>query len=224
MNDHQALIQTHNLTKTYTMGTNQVHALVDVNLTINEGEFWAIAGPSGSGKSTLLNLLGCLDTPTSGEYYLAGQKIDQSANLALIRRNRIGFVFQFFNLLPKHTALENVELPMVYKGIGAEERRERATRLLEQVGLGERTHHRPNELSGGQKQRVAMARALANQPKIVFADEPTGNLDSKTGEMILQDLHQLNREKKTTLIIVTHDDYVAEKADHIVRLLDGKVV
>ncbi len=223
LNETLPLITTTKLSKTYTMGTTQVHALSDVSISINSGEFVAITGASGSGKSTLLHLLGCLDTPTSGEYLLEGTKIDKSVNLAHIRRDKIGFVFQFFNLLPKLTALQNVELPMIYKGLSAKSRRQRARQLLEQVGLGNRVNHKPNELSGGQAQRVALARALANEPRLVLADEPTGNLDSQSGEEILNELSKLNAQG-TTLIIVSHDDYVAQKAHRIIKLLDGKVV
>ncbi len=217
------LIQTENLTKIYKLGEVEVPALKSINLRVGDGEFISIIGPSGSGKSTLLNLLGCLDTPTTGIYFLDGVKIGLGVNLARIRRQKIGFVFQTFNLLPRLTALENVEVPMIYGGVSSSERRGRAKKLLQSVGLGERINHRPNELSGGERQRVAIARALSNNPPLILADEPTGNLDSKSGGEILKILTDLNRQG-TTLIMVTHEDYLAQKADRVVKLFDGEVV
>lgn len=216
------LIQTKDLTKTYELGTIEVPALKDINLEIKNGEFISIMGPSGSGKSTLLNLIGCLDTPTFGKYFLDGIEINLDVNLAKIRSQKIGFVFQTFNLLPRLTALENVEVPMIYRGLSALARRKRAATLLDSVGLGDRVKHRPNELSGGERQRVAIARALANNPPLILADEPTGNLDSKSGEEILKILVDLNKQG-TTLIMVTHEDYIAKKADRIVKLFDGRI-
>lgn len=216
------LIQTKNLTKTYEISDIKVPALKNINLDVEKGEFLSVMGPSGSGKSTLLNLLGCLDTPTSGTYLLDGVEITPRVNLAKIRREKIGFVFQTFNLLPRLTALENVEVPMVYKGVSATGRKERAIELLGSVGLSGRTKHRPNELSGGERQRVAIARALANNPSLILADEPTGNLDSKSGEEILKILTDLNR-RGATLIMVTHEDYIAQKADRVVKIFDGRI-
>ncbi len=216
------LIQTENLIKIYELGKIKVPALKDIDLEVEDGEFISIVGPSGSGKSTLLNLIGCLDTPTSGKYFLDGIEINPNANLAKIRSKKIGFVFQTFNLLPRLTALENVEVPMVYRGISASRRKERAAELLESVGLSERIKHRPNELSGGERQRVAIARALANNPPLILADEPTGNLDSRSGEDILKILVDLNRQG-TTLITVTHDEYIAKKANRILRIFDGRI-
>lgn len=218
------LIKTVNLSKTYTMGKTKVEALRGVNLQINEGEFISIMGPSGSGKSTLLHLLGCLDTPSAGEYLLEGQKINKASDLARIRREKIGFVFQTFNLLPRESTLKNVELPMIYRGLSFHLRRQRAETLLQEVGLADRLTHKPNELSGGQRQRVAIARALANQPKIILADEPTGNLDSQSGREILELLQNLNRQQGVTLIVVTHEEYIAKRAERIVKLWDGSIV
>ena len=197
------LIETKNLTKTYKLGQVEVPALKDIDLKVENGEFISIMGPSGSGKSTLLNLIGCLDTPTSGQYLLDGVEITPDVNLAEIRSEKIGFVFQTFNLLPRLTALENVEVPMIYRGVSSVERRARSGKLLRSVGLGDRIEHRPNELSGGERQRVAIARALANNPPLILADEPTGNLDSKSGREILKILTALNRQG-TTLVMVTH--------------------
>jgi len=220
----EAVIQARNLTKVYKMGEVEVHALQGVSLEIARGEVVAIMGPSGSGKSTLMNIIGCLDRPTSGEYILDGEQVSRLSDdqLASIRNRKVGFVFQSFNLLSRATALANVELPMRYAGIG-HGRRERARAALEAVGLGDRIHHRPNELSGGQQQRVAIARALVNDPAIILADEPTGNLDSKSGEEIIQLLLNLNQERGTTLVIVTHDAEVAARTQRIIRLRDGLV-
>ncbi len=216
------LIQTKNLTKIYKLGEVEVPALKDVDLEVKNGEFISIMGPSGSGKSTLLNLLGCLDTPTSGKYLFDGVEINPQVNLAKIRSEKIGFVFQTFNLLPRLTAVENIEVPMIYRGASVAERKARALNLLGSVGLGERAKHRPTELSGGERQRVAIARALANNPSLILADEPTGNLDSKSGQEILKLLTELNRQG-TTLIMVTHESYIAEKASRIVKIFDGRI-
>jgi len=219
-----ALIHIQDLTRRYVMGTEVVHALRGVSLTIEKGEYIAIMGPSGSGKSTLMNLLGCLDTPSSGRYDLNGVNVadlDDDA-LADIRNREIGFVFQSFNLLPRSDALHNVELPLIYAGLPSEERREQARRALASVGLADRMHHRPNELSGGQRQRVAVARALVNSPSIVLADEPTGNLDSRTGEEILGLFEELSR-RGNTIIVVTHEEDVAQHARRILRIRDGRI-
>ncbi|MFW5867086.1 MAG: ABC transporter ATP-binding protein [Armatimonadota bacterium] len=218
-----ALIEITNLHKMYIMGEVEVHALRGVDLTIEVGEHMAIMGPSGSGKSTLMNLLGCLDTPTDGTYLLDGEDVSDldPDRLAAVRNRQIGFVFQQFNLLSKSTALQNVELPLVYAGVA--DRRERAMAALERVGLGDRAHHRPRELSGGQQQRVAVARALVNNPNILMADEPTGNLDTKTGSEILEVFDNLNAEGMT-MIMVTHDPRVAERCKRVMRLVDGEIV
>ena len=218
------LIRTENLSKTYQLDGIAVPALAEINLNIAEGEFISIMGPSGCGKSTLMHLLGCLDTPTEGSYWLGGELICRPANLPKIRREKIGFVFQTFNLLPRLSAIVNVEVPMVYCGIKPKQRRQRSSELLNLVGLSNRVNHLPNQLSGGERQRVAIARALANEPQIILADEPTGNLDSRSGEDILKLLEKLNRENKVTLIIVTHDEKVAGRAGRIVRMLDGRIV
>ncbi len=220
-----ALIEARNLTKVYALGGQTVHALRGVSLDIEAGEFVAIMGASGSGKSTLMNILGCLDRPTAGEYRLAGEPVqDMNADaLASIRNRRIGFVFQQFNLLPRTSAQENVELPMVYAGIAAAPRRARALQALQQVGLGERTQHTPAELSGGQQQRVAIARALVNQPVMVLADEPTGALDSQTSEDIMRLLSQLNAQG-ITVVLVTHEADVAAWARRRIVFRDGAIV
>jgi putative ABC transport system ATP-binding protein len=206
------------------MGTEMVHALREVSLEIQRGEYVAIMGPSGSGKSTLMNLLGCLDTPTSGSYELNGTHVSEMDDnqLAEIRNREIGFVFQTFNLLPRSDALRNVELPLIYAGVSAGERRQIALETLSSVGLGDRIHHKPNEMSGGQRQRVAVARALSNKPSILLADEPTGNLDSKTGAEILTLFNELSK-KGHTIIVVTHEEAVARHARRIIRLLDGLI-
>ncbi len=223
------LVQAQALTKTYRMGTEVVRALDGVDLTIDKGELIAIVGTSGSGKSTLMNLLGCLDTPSSGSYRLAGLPVDQldDEQLAEVRNRHIGFVFQSFHLLPRQSALDNVVLPLVYRRtdpLSPAERKRRAREVLEKVGLGDRMLHKPPELSGGQRQRVAIARALVNDPALLFADEPTGNLDSKTSEEILALLVTLNREHRRTVIVVTHEPDVARRCDRTVQLKDGRVV
>ncbi|HEV2288150.1 MAG TPA: ABC transporter ATP-binding protein [Candidatus Acidoferrales bacterium] len=222
--DAGIVICTEDLWKTYTMGTEEVHALRGTNLQIRKGEYAAIMGPSGSGKSTLMNLIGCLDSPTKGHYWLAGRLVSEldDDELAYIRNKEIGFVFQTFNLLARATALHNVELPMIYNGTPAEERRVRATQTLKQVELGERMMHKPNELSGGQRQRVAIARALVNHPSILLADEPTGNLDSQTGEEIMALFARLH-QSGNTIILVTHEPDIARHAHRVIRLRDGKI-
>jgi putative ABC transport system ATP-binding protein len=218
------VIEIENLTKRYRMGTETVVALKGVSLRINRNEYVAIMGPSGSGKSTLMNMVGCLDTPTTGRYLLNGKNVAamRDDELAGIRNQQIGFVFQTFNLLPRSDALKNVELPLVYGGVPAAERRVRALEALEKVGLGGRVHHRPNELSGGERQRVAIARALVNRPAIILADEPTGNLDSRTGIEIMALFERLY-EAGNTLIVVTHEEDIARHARRIVRLRDGLI-
>jgi putative ABC transport system ATP-binding protein len=213
-----------NTTKVYTMGHMTVNALGPVSINIGRGEFLAVLGPSGSGKSTMMNILGCLDRPTSGEYVLDGTPVQNfnRTKLAAVRNKKIGFVFQSFNLLPFATAYENIELPMLYGRISGKERKRRVSSLLEQVGLSDRSAHTPAELSGGQRQRVAVARALANDPDIILADEPTGNLDTKSGSEILNLFESLHVRGKT-LIFVTHDEHLASHAKRIIRLLDGKV-
>ena len=218
------VILTHHLTREYVMGAEVVHALRGVDIQIKKNEFVACMGPSGSGKSTLMNLIGCLDTPTAGEYWLNGQKVSDLSDdeLARIRNKEIGFVFQTFNLLPRADALHNVELPLIYAGMSSKERRERAARSLQQVGLGDRMDHRPNELSGGQRQRVAVARALVNEPSILLADEPTGNLDSATGNEIMALFHELH-DSGQTIVLVTHEHDIAAHARRQIHLLDGKI-
>ncbi|BDG48639.1 ABC transporter ATP-binding protein [Parageobacillus sp. KH3-4] len=218
------IIQIENMTKTYTLGGEVVHALQGVSLQIEKGDFLAIIGPSGSGKSTFMNMIGCLDRPDSGSYILDGKEIEKMTDneLAAIRNEKIGFVFQNFHLLTKLTALENVELPLLYRGVKAKERQKIAYECLEKVGLKDRAHHLPNQLSGGQQQRVAIARALVGNPPILLADEPTGALDSKTSKEIIQIMKQLN-EQGHTLILITHDWEVANEAKRIVRIQDGQL-
>jgi len=222
--DSGVVICTENLTKTYLMGSEEVHALRGLNLQIRKGEYSAIMGPSGSGKSTLMNLIGCLDTPTEGKYWLAGRLVSEMDDdeLAYIRNKEIGFVFQTFNLLPRATALHNVELPLIYNGTPSEERIERAKKALAQVDLVPRMMHKPNELSGGQRQRVAIARALVNNPSILLADEPTGNLDSQTGEEIMALFAKLHSEGNT-IILVTHEADIAARAHRVIRVRDGHI-
>ena len=212
--------------KTYTIGDNKVHALRGLNLEVFEGEFLAIMGPSGSGKSTSMNMVGCLDVPTKGKVYLSGKDISQmsESRLAQIRGKKIGFIFQKFNLINTLTAKENVMLPMMFQNRPAEERSQKAEELLELVDLKERMNHRPTELSGGQQQRVAIARSLANDPEVILADEPTGNLDSTTGENVMHFLEKLHTEKGTTIVMVTHDEDVAKHADRVEFLKDGKII
>jgi putative ABC transport system ATP-binding protein len=219
-----SLIEAKALWKTYRMGAEEIHALKGVDISVEKGEYLAIMGPSGSGKSTLMNLLGCLDTPTSGTYLLNERRVSSMDDdeLAHVRNQEIGFVFQTFNLLPRATALHNVELPLIYAGVTAKERLESARRALEHVDLADRVKHRPNELSGGQRQRVAIARALVNSPSILLADEPTGNLDSTTGGEILELFDQLH-QRGHTLIVVTHESDVAAHAQNVIRLKDGLV-
>jgi putative ABC transport system ATP-binding protein len=218
------LIHLQNISRRYQMGTELIHALRDVTLSIERGEYVAIMGPSGSGKSTLMNLLGCLDTPTSGDFILNGSKVSEMDDneLAEIRNKEIGFVFQSFNLLPRSDALHNVELPLIYAGKESEQRREQAFKALANVGLADRIHHRPNEMSGGQRQRVAIARALVNNPSILLADEPTGNLDSKTGQEIMALFEDL-ANKGNTIIVVTHEEEIAQHARRVVRIRDGLI-
>jgi len=222
--DSGIVIRTEGLTKVYEMGAEQLHALSGVDVDIRKGEYVAIMGPSGSGKSTLMNLIGCLDSPSAGRYWLAGRLVSDldDDELASIRNKEIGFVFQTFNLLPRATALHNVELPLIYNGTPAEERVERAKQALERVDLIPRMHHKPNELSGGQRQRVAIARALVNNPSIVLADEPTGNLDSKTGEEIMALFENLHRQGNT-IILVTHEMDIAQHAHRVIFIRDGKI-
>jgi len=218
------VIRTFDLWKTYVMGDQEIHAVSGVDLEIRRGEYVAIMGPSGSGKSTLMNLIGCLDTPTKGEYYINGQLVSDldDDELARIRNKEIGFVFQTFNLLPRATALHNVELPLIYAGLSAEQRLERAKRAIEMVDLGKRMYHKPNELSGGQRQRVAIARALVNDPSILLADEPTGNLDTATGNEIMALFEHLYQQGNT-IVLVTHEHDIALHAHRIVHIRDGKI-
>jgi putative ABC transport system ATP-binding protein len=218
------IINIEHIAKVYQVGSEEVHALRDVSLKIDKNEYVAIMGPSGSGKSTLMNMLGCLDTPTSGIYDFKGVSVSEMTDneLARIRNKEIGFVFQTFNLLARSDAVHNVELPLIYAGVSSAERRERAKQALIDVGLEDRMHHKPNELSGGQRQRVAIARALVSKPAIILADEPTGNLDSKTGEEIMNLFHDIH-EKGNTIILVTHEEYIAEHALRIIRLKDGLI-
>jgi putative ABC transport system ATP-binding protein len=224
--DDTNLIDARVLTKTYQMGDVEVHALRGASLQVGQGEFVSIMGSSGSGKSTLMNILGCLDQPTSGDYFLAGVDVAQldDNRLAEIRGRQIGFVFQTFNLLSRTSALHNVELPLIYSGIGRRERRERSAEALELVGLQDRLHHKPNELSGGQQQRVAIARALVNRPSIIMADEPTGNLDSKSSQEIMTIFQHLNDKQNITIILVTHEPDIAKYTQRVIRLADGHMV
>lgn len=221
------MIEVKNIYKKFNVGKeNELLILKDISLTIQDGEFVAIVGASGSGKTTLMNLIGALDTPTAGSYILDGVPIDQmsSDELSKIRNKKIGFVFQTFNLIPRSTALNNVELPMLYAGVPAGERTRRAKELLEAVGMGDRISHRPNELSGGQKQRVALARALANNPSIILADEPTGALDTKTGNMVMELFLRINREEKKTVVLITHSQELAQAANRIITIRDGEII
>ncbi len=219
------IIDLKNISKIYQMGETEVHALRNIDLDIHQGEYVALMGPSGSGKSTLMNIIGALDTPTSGTYYLKGSNVSEMEDdeLAEIRNKEIGFVFQTFNLLPKLTALENVALPLVYAGIPKKERMQRAEEALKSVGLGDRLDHKPNQLSGGQRQRVAIARALVNNPSLILADEPTGNLDSKSSEEIMRLFDRLHAEGNT-IILVTHEPDIAEHSKRLIKLFDGKIV
>ena len=221
----EIVISTQNLKKTYRMGHVEVHALNDVTIEIKKGELVAIMGPSGSGKSTLMNILGCLDLPTDGSYILDGEKVSQmrDSELAAIRNRKVGFVFQSFNLLPRASALANVELPLSYSGT-TRGRREKARQALQKVGLADRIRHKPTELSGGEQQRVAIARALVNEPAILLADEPTGNLDSKAGREIIELILDLNKSRGMTVIIVTHDPKIAAETQRVIQLQDGQVV
>lgn len=224
MSEQEAVIQITDLKRHYKMGETLVRALDGVSFNINRNEYIAIMGPSGSGKSTLMNMIGCLDTPTEGEYILNGNQVSQmdDAELAEVRNREIGFVFQTFNLLPRTSCLANVELPLIYAGMKSSERKERAAEVLDKVGLGDRMDHKPNELSGGQRQRVAIARALVNNPSILLADEPTGNLDSKTGDEIMLLFEELYRQGNT-IILVTHENDIAQYSRRVVRLRDGLI-
>lgn len=224
MAEKQALIDLRHIYKVYTLGGEEVHANDDISVSIYQGEFVAIVGKSGSGKSTLMNIIGALDTPTEGEYYLGGEDVTEMSDnqLAEIRNKMIGFIFQQYNLLPKLNILENVELPLLYAGYSKSERRERAMASLERVGLSEKWKHMPNQLSGGQQQRVSIARALAGTPSLILADEPTGALDSKTGRDVLNFLKKLN-EEGNTIVMITHDNSIAVEAKRVVRIIDGKV-
>ncbi len=224
-NSQIPVIALHNITKVYQMGDVEVHALRGIDLEVYPGEMIAIMGPSGSGKSTLMNIIGCLDVPTSGTYELDGKDVSRLKDdqLAAIRNHKIGFVFQNFNLLPRTTAVANVELPLIYAGMGGRQRRKRAEEALRLVGLGDRFDHKPNELSGGQQQRVAIARALVNEPSMILADEPTGNLDTKTSVEIMELFQRLNRERGITIVFVTHNPETAEYCNRVVRIRDGLI-
>lgn len=219
------MIKIENMCKVYNMGDNSVYALNNVSLHVREHEFVSIIGPSGSGKSTLMNMLGCLDVPTSGEYYLDGKEVSKLRDnqLAEIRNYKIGFIFQGFNLLKKLTAVENVELPLIYQGVRHRERIRRSIEALEMVGLGDRVYHTPNELSGGQQQRVAIARALVSDPPLILADEPTGNLDTKSGSDVMKTLHFLH-QKGNTIVLITHDNSIATQAQRIIKIQDGQII
>ncbi len=219
------MISLSGVSKVYSTGVVEVRALHDINLSIAAGEFVAVTGPSGSGKSTLMNIIGCLDKPTTGKYVLAERDVSRMTKdeLALMRSGHLGFVFQSFNLLPRMTALRNVEQPLIYAGVSRRERRQLATMALDRVGLAERLYHRPNELSGGQNQRVALARALVNRPKVLLADEPTGNLDSKSSREVMEIFSELNREG-VTILVVTHEEEVAAYAKRVIRFMDGEIV
>ena len=225
MSGNHILIRTQGLARDYQMGEETVRALRGVDLEIRRGEYVAIMGPSGSGKSTMMNLIGCLDTPSAGEYWLNGVEVSQMSDdeLARIRNKEIGFVFQTFNLLPRATALHNVELPLIYGGLKAKDRKDQAAAALESVGLGDRMQHKPSELSGGQRQRVAIARALVTEPSIILADEPTGNLDSTTSEEIMKVFADVNDRRAQTIVMVTHEHDIAAHAKRIVTLHDGKI-
>ena len=226
MNNDKVVVKTIDLCKVYRMGLSEIHALKNVNLKVYRGEMIAIVGPSGSGKTTLLNLVGTLDKPTSGKIYIDGEDITTKSEkeLTLLRRKKIGFVFQFYNLIPVLTAYENVELPLLISGVSKEEREKRVKKLLEMVGLEDRINHRPDELSGGEQQRVAIARALVNNPSLILADEPTGDLDTETGLMVVRLMRKLAKEEEATVIMVTHDPQIAEIADRIIYLRDGKII
>ncbi len=223
-NSDNSLIKVRDLAKIYQIGTQEVHALRSIDVDIHKNEFVALMGPSGSGKSTLMNIIGCLDTPSRGSYFLNGQDVSnmEDDDLAEVRNREIGFVFQTFNLLPRYSALENVALPLIYKGVSKSERQKRAEEVLNHVGLGDRIDHKPNELSGGQRQRVAVARALVNKPAIILADEPTGNLDTKTSYEIMALFDEIHAQGNT-IILVTHEEDIAEHAKRVIRLRDGLV-
>jgi putative ABC transport system ATP-binding protein len=218
------ILSMHNISKSYFLGGEEQVVLYQINLTVKKGDFVAILGPSGSGKSTLMNMIGCLDSPSSGEYSLSNQKVDEldEAELAAIRNKEIGFVFQQFQLLPRLSARQNVELPLIYAGVSEKDRKKRAADMLERVGLAEKMDNRPNQLSGGQQQRVAIARAMVTEPTILLADEPTGALDQRTGQQIMELFHDLNKEGKS-IIMITHDQDIAKNADRIVHILDGQL-
>lgn len=216
------MVSLHGVRKSYFLGDEAKHALDGVTLDIEDGSYTAVMGPSGSGKSTMMNLVGLLDTPTEGTVSLNGERVTEESERSRVRRNEVGFVFQQFNLMPRLSALENVALPLVFQGVSRSEREARAAELLERVGLGDRTEHLPNELSGGQRQRVAIARALSNDPSFILADEPTGNLDTETGDIIMDIFEELHEEGKTILMI-SHEERIAERAESIIHLVDGKV-
>jgi putative ABC transport system ATP-binding protein len=221
---NEQILKMDQITKTYYMGGEEQVVLNHINLSVNKGDFVAILGPSGSGKSTLMNIIGCLDSPTSGDYFLSNQKVDEleESELAAIRNKEVGFVFQQFQLLPRLNAIQNVELPLVYSGIAEKARRQKAADMLVRVGLGDKIQNRPNQLSGGQQQRVAIARAMVTEPTILLADEPTGALDQKTGQQIMELFHELHQEGRT-IIMITHDIEIANHASRIVKILDGKL-